>query len=198
MNLSGIIAIAGKPGLYKVLAQSKNGLIVESLIDGKRTPAYSTHKVSALEDISIYTYSEDVPLSVVFKGVYDKENGGAAINHLSSGDELRDYLMTILPEYDQERVYASDLKKLFSWYNLMHKSGKLVLAEEEVVVVEESKAEEKAAKPAAKKITAKKDEKSEDEAPKKAAPKKKPAAKASEAAEAKKKPAAKKAAPKKD
>jgi hypothetical protein len=197
MNLSGIIAIAGKPGLYKVLAQSKNGLIVESLIDGKRTPAYSTHKVSALEDISIYTYSEDVPLSVVFKGVYDKENGGAAINHLSSGDELRDYLMTILPEYDQERVYASDLKKLFSWYNLMHKSGKLVLAEEEVVV-EESKAEEKAAKPAAKKITAKKDEKSEDEAPKKAAPKKKPAAKASEAAEAKKKPAAKKAAPKKD
>ncbi|MFT6844222.1 MAG: hypothetical protein ACJAUV_000396 [Flavobacteriales bacterium] len=197
MNLSGIIAIAGKPGLYKVLAQSKNGLIVESLIDGKRTPAYSTHKVSALEDISIYTYSEDVPLSVVFKGVYDKENGGAAINHLSSGDELRDYLMTILPEYDQERVYASDLKKLFSWYNLMHKSGKLVLAEEEEVV-EESKAEEKAAKPAAKKITAKKDEKSEDEAPKKAAPKKKPAAKASEAAEAKKKPAAKKAAPKKD
>jgi hypothetical protein len=197
MNLSGIIAIAGKPGLYKVLAQSKNGLIVESLIDGKRTPAYSTHKVSALEDISIYTYSEDVPLSVVFKGVYDKENGGAAINHLSSGDELRDYLITILPEYDQERVYASDLKKLFSWYNLMHKSGKLVLAEEEVVV-EESKAEEKAAKPATKKITAKKDEKSEDEAPKKAAPKKKPAAKASEAAEAKKKPAAKKAAPKKD
>jgi hypothetical protein len=188
MNLTGIIAIAGKPGLYKVLAQSKNGLIVESLIDGKRIPAYATHKVSALEDISIYTYSEDVPLSEVFKAVYDKEKGGEAIAHNSKPDELRDYLMTILPEYDQERVYPSDLKKLFSWYNLLHKSGNLILKEEEV----EAKAEvEEAKEEKPKKATAKKEP-----AKKKAAPKKK-ATEAKAEGEAKKAPAKKKATAKK-
>lgn len=196
MNLSGIIAIAGKPGLYKVLAQSKNGLIVESLIDGKRIPAYATHKVSALEDISIYTYSEDIPLSVVFKALFDKEDGGAAIAHNSKPDELRDYLMTILPDYDQERVYASDLKKLFSWYNLLHKSGNLVLKEEEVKE-EAPKAKVKAEKKVETGAKAK-------PAAKKAAPKKKASEKVdAEKAEtkkpvAKKKAPAKKAAPKKD
>lgn len=189
MNLTGIIAIAGKPGLYKVLAQSKNGLIVESLIDGKRIPAYATHKVSALEDISIYTYSEDVPLSEVFKAVYDKEKGGEAIAHNSKPDELRDYLMTILPEYDQERVYPSDLKKLFSWYNLLHKSGNLILKEEEEVEAKAEVEEAKEEKP--KKATAKKEP-----AKKKAAPKKK-ATEAKAEGEAKKAPAKKKATAKK-
>lgn len=184
MNLTGIIAIAGKPGLYKVLAQSKNGLIVESLIDGKRIPAYATHKVSALEDISIYTYSEDVPLSAVFKAVYDKEKGGEAIAHNSKPEELREYLMSILPEYDQERVYSSDLKKLFSWYNLLHKSGNLILKEEEKAnkaeKVEEEVKEEKPKKATAKKKAAPKKKVTEEKADEKkpAAKKKSPAKKA--------------------
>lgn len=193
MNLTGIIAIAGKPGLYKVLAQSKNGLIVESLIDGKRIPAYATHKVSALEDISVYTYTEDIPLSGVYRAIYDKENGGEAIAHNSKANELKAYLMEVLPDYDQERVYNSDLKKLFNWYNLLHKSGNLVLKEEET--------EEEAPK-----AEAKEEVKAEEAPKKKVAPKKKtttakkatekkPAAKKATTA---KKTTAKKAAPKKD
>ena len=127
MDLTGIISIAGKPGLYIIVAQTKNGIIVEGIADKKRFPAYATHRISALEDISIYTQDEDVPLSEVYRSIYDKENGGAAISHKSSNDELRAYLEAVLPDYDEERVYTSDIKKLLSWYNLLHAGDKLVL-----------------------------------------------------------------------
>jgi hypothetical protein len=130
MNLTGIISISGKPGLFKVVAQGKNNIIVESLEDKKRTPAYSTDRISALEDISIYTYDEDVSLKIIFKTIYDKENGNATISHKEDKKKLEAYLISVLPNYDQERVYISDVKKIFQWYNLLHKAGELKLSEE--------------------------------------------------------------------
>lgn len=143
MNLSGIIAISGKPGLFKVVAQAKNSIIVESLLDGKRGPAYATDRISALEDISIYTYSEDKPLKEIYRAIYEKEGGKECPSHKDSLDKLTKYLLTVLPDYDAERVYSSDIKKLFQWYNLLHKSGNLVL--DEVEEAEESAPKKKAA-----------------------------------------------------
>src|SRR5690606_35836088 len=99
--------------------------------DGKRFPAHSNNKISALDDISIYTYEEDVPLKEVFTSIYEKEKGGTAISHKESAAKLVEYMTKILPNYDQERVYSSDIKKLFQWYNLLHKANALVLEEEE-------------------------------------------------------------------
>jgi len=127
MNLTGIIAISGKPGLYKVVAQGKNNIIVESLIDGKKSPAYSTDRISALDDISVYTYEEDIPLRDVFESIFKKEDGGPAPSHKDSLDQLTSYLEEVLPDYDKDRVYPSDIKKLFQWYNLCIKAGVLAL-----------------------------------------------------------------------
>lgn len=138
MDLSGIISISGQPGLFKVVAQSKNGLIVESLIDKKRIPAYSNYKISALEDISVFTTGDDMPLSEVFQKIYDKENAGAAIDHKSNDAELRKYFSEALPEYDEDRVYVSDIRKMLSWYNLLHKNDMLKPKKEEEAVEEKS------------------------------------------------------------
>lgn len=129
MNLTGIIAISGKPGLFKVIAQGKNNIIVESLEDKKRVPAYSTDRISALDDISIYTYDDDKPLREIYKTIFEKENGGETISHKEDAKKLQAYLLEILPSYDQERVYGSDIKKLFQWYNLLHKAGELKVEE---------------------------------------------------------------------
>lgn len=145
MNLTGIIAISGRSGLYKVVAQGKNNLIVESLEDRKRFPAYASDRISALEDISIYTYDEDVALKTIYDSIYTKENGGVAPSHKESKEVLENYLAEVLPNFDRERVYPSDIKKLFQWYNLLHKAGELNMEEEtsveetpEAVVVEET------------------------------------------------------------
>lgn len=159
MNLTGIISISGKPGLYKVVAQAKNSVIVESLEDNKRVPAYATDRISALEDISIYTYGEDKPLKEIYTDIFNKENGGATLSHKDDVKKLTAYLTEILPDYDQERVYSSDIKKLFQWYNLLHKSGNLKLEEEaaEVEATEETETTtEKAEKKEKKATTAKK------------------------------------------
>ncbi len=169
MNLTGIIAISGKPGLFKVVAQGKSNLIVESLEDGKKIPAYSTDRISALEDISVYTYEEDALLSSVFDSIFKKENGGIAPSHKEDKNTLENYLLEVLPNYDQERVYFSDVKKIFQWYNLLHKSGNIVLD----TPVEEA---EKEAKPSKKANTAKAEATTEttEETPKKTrAPRKK-------------------------
>lgn len=123
MNLTGIIAIAGKPGLYKVISRSKSGLVVENLADKKKMPALATHKISALEDISIYTEGEDMPLSEVFDKVYAFTKGGATIDSKADGAELFSYFAKIIPEFDKGRVYPSDLKKLFSWYAILLAAG---------------------------------------------------------------------------
>jgi len=152
MNLTGVIAISGRPGLYKVVAQGKNNVIVEALADKKRFPAYSSDRISALEDISVYTYDEDKPLKEIVEAIFKKENGGLAISHKESEANLVAYLLEVLPNYDQERVYVSDIKKIFQWYNLLHKAGLLVVEEEaktEVNVEAEVKEDEKPKKKAA-------------------------------------------------
>ncbi len=158
MNVTGIIAISGRPGLYKVIAQGKNNIIVESLIDNKRFPAYATDKISALDDISIYTYDEDASLKELLTAIYKKEGGEMCPSHKESLTVLQNYLLELLPNYDQERVYSSDVKKMFQWYNLLHKSGNLkleeVAAEVKEIEAEEIKSETATKKPAAKKVAA--------------------------------------------
>lgn len=129
IDLHGIISIAGMPGLYKVVAQSKNGVIVESLADKKRFPAFASHKISALDDISMFTTGEDKPLREIMKSIYDKENGGACTDSKDE-KEIAAYFESVLPDYDKERVYVSNMKKLFSWYNQLHATGNLKLQEE--------------------------------------------------------------------
>ena len=119
MNLEGIISVSGKPGLYKVVSKRKNGLIVESITEGKKLNIFALDKLSALDDISIYTYEDDIPLKEVYKSIYELENGGLSIDSSESGDMLRAKMEKVLPDFDQDRVYTSDLKKLFQWYNLL-------------------------------------------------------------------------------
>lgn len=112
--LKEILSISGKPGLQKLISNSSNAIIVESLIDGKRFPAYSNSKIIALEDISIYTEAEDMPLKEVFKRISAKENGKSALSHKEPTEKILAYFEEIVPEYDKERVYVSDMKKSFS------------------------------------------------------------------------------------
>lgn len=119
VKLKDILAISGKPGLYKFLSQGRNSIIVESFTDGKRISVQSNTKVSALEDIAIYTETEEVPLKEVFKTMVKFFEGKQTISHKSQPDELKDLFSDILPEYDKERVYVSDIKKVINWYNAL-------------------------------------------------------------------------------
>lgn len=138
MNLDRILAIGGKPGLYNLVAQSRGGVIVESLQDGKRFPVNAAGNVSALKDIAIYTYGEEVPLKEVYQKIADKEDYGKAPSHKESSNTLRSYLEEILPDYDKERVYDSDIKKLFNWYNILQVNDLLKGEEGEKTVSGES------------------------------------------------------------
>lgn len=131
--LKDILSISGYSGLYKYISQGRNGIIVESLEDKKRMNASATAKISALEDIAIFTETEDLPLKDVFKAISEKENGGETIGHKSSADQLKSYFAEVLPTYDKERVYVSDIKKVLSWYNILHKFDLLNFDEEEEV-----------------------------------------------------------------
>ncbi len=128
--LKEILSISGKPGLQKMISNSSNAIIVESLLDGKRFPAYSNSKIIALEDISIYTETEDMPLKEVFKRMYTKENGQTALSHKESNEKIIGYFNEIVPEYDKDRVYTSDMKKIIQWYNLLIEKGILKFDEE--------------------------------------------------------------------
>ncbi len=119
MKLEKVIAISGKPGLYEIISQSKSGVIVESLSEKKRFPVNSLHNISTLNDIAIYTYEEEVPLKVVFLSLSEKEAGGKSIDPKSSKNELLSYFGEVLPGFDEERVYASNIKKVLSWYNAL-------------------------------------------------------------------------------
>lgn len=117
MDLSGIISISGMGGLFKVVAQTRNGLLVESLVDGKRTPVYSTSKVSALDDISIYGTSEDIPLKDVFRKIRDVYSSAPAPDFKGDNAAMKKAFAEAVPDFDEGRVYASDIKKVFAWYN---------------------------------------------------------------------------------
>lgn len=123
MKLDKIMSISGKPGLYELKAQTRGGFVAESMLDGKKITVNLRHNVSLLSEIAIYTYTEEIPLREVFKKVKEKENGGEAINHKESKAKLEDYFREVLPEYDEDRVYASDIKKIVQWYNLLIEKG---------------------------------------------------------------------------
>jgi hypothetical protein len=139
MKLKDILAISGYPGLYKFLSQTKNGIIVESLIDKKRFPAYASAKVSALEDVAIFTTTGETPLKEVLSKIYEKEQGGPAINPKTvTNDELKAYFSSVLPEYNSEKVYVSDIRKVLLWYNLLQQLDLLNLPEDEETVKSEN------------------------------------------------------------
>ena len=122
--LKTILAISGKPGLYKLVSQGKNMLVVESLLNGKRTPAYNHEKIISLGDIAMFTDSDEVPLNEVFESIKQLENGAkASVSTKDSEKTLREYLGKVLPNFDRDRVYTADIKKLISWYNLLIENG---------------------------------------------------------------------------
>lgn len=131
MDLSKILSISGKPGLYKTLSQSKNGFIVESLSDGKRFTAFTHERISTLEEISIFTETEDIPLKKVFKTIFEKQEGKEAISQHANPKELKSFFEIIIPNYDKERVYVSDMKKVVNWYNILLEHKMLDFTEEE-------------------------------------------------------------------
>lgn len=119
MELKDILSITGQPGLYKYIAQSKTGMIVESIENQKRMNAYASQKISSLEDIAIFTNEKEMPLAEVLKKMYEKESGKAAIDHKAAAKDLEKYFAELIPDYDRDRVYASHIKKIVSWYNLL-------------------------------------------------------------------------------
>jgi hypothetical protein len=131
MVLKDILAISGEPGLFKFIAQGKNAIIVEHLETGKRSSAFSSAKVSSLEDISVFTENEDLLLGKVFDKIFEKESGGPAIDSKTEAEKLKKYFEEIIPDYSKEKVYVSDMKKIILWYNLLHKKGMLIKEEPE-------------------------------------------------------------------
>lgn len=139
--LKTVLSISGRPGLFKLVSQGKNMLIVEAIGTGKRIPAYAHDKVISLGDIAIYTIEEDIPLADVFESIKEKNQGQVVdIKALKSDKEIREYFATMLPNFDDERVYTNDIKKVFSWYNVLVNAGmtdfKPVEAEESEAPVE--------------------------------------------------------------
>lgn len=126
--LKGILAISGQPGLFKLVTEAKNSIIVESLITGKRIPAYSTSKISALADISVFTETAEIQLKELFKRI---QESGKMISNKASSNEIKAFFEEILPEYDKDRVYISDMKKIIQWYQLLSEQNLLIETEEE-------------------------------------------------------------------
>ena len=142
-NLSEILSINGKAGLFKLISKGKNNFIVESLIDRKRMPAFSHDGVSTLDNIAIFTYEKDVPLVEVFKAIHTKENGGKAPDILKDNTRLKEYFEEVLPTYDKERVYPHNIKKALMWYNLLHDEGLLDFTEKTEEASENVETDEK-------------------------------------------------------
>lgn len=167
------MAISGEPGLFKFIAQGKNSIVVEHLETKKRSSAFGSAKVSSLEEISVFTEKEDMPLSKVFDLIFEKENGGPAPDHKADPEKLKEYLNEVLPSYDREKVYVSDIRKLVHWYNILHSLGLLIKEEPEkpAEAPEATEApgakapEEKEEKPAAEAPQAKKKKAGEKAAP---------------------------------
>jgi hypothetical protein len=149
VKLKDILSISGKGGLFRFIAQARNGIVVESIEDNKRHVAPATARVSSLEDIAIFTEDEEVPLSDIFYQIHEKMEGKESISHKSASDELKAEFVELVPDYDEERVYVSDIKKVFQWYNQLHKHNLLEIVdkeeEEEASTSEADSNEDKAA-----------------------------------------------------
>ena len=138
--LKDILAISGKPGLYRLVSQTTKGIVVESLDTGSKTIIGNSYKVSALKDIAIFTETEEKPLEDVFKNIYNLENGNpASVNEKGKPEEIKAYFEKILPDYDKDRVYVSDMKKVIKWYNILQQHDLLKVKESK----EENQPEEK-------------------------------------------------------
>ena len=143
MDLSKIVSISGKPGLYVVKSQAVGRLIVESVLDGKCSPAFARERMSSLEEISIFSTDEDRPLKEVFMMIHDKMGDKVDFDFKkASNEELREKFALVMPDYDEEAVYPSDMKKVFAWYQMLNDKGLLDFT------VEEEKPEAEAEKPA--------------------------------------------------
>ena len=123
MEFNKIISVSGKPGLFQVISQSKNAVIAESLVEKKRLAINTTQNVSLLENIAIYTCEEDMPLLDVFTSIFKKTEGKEALSHKESSKKLTAFFTEVIPNYDDERVYASNIKKVIQWYNILTKAG---------------------------------------------------------------------------
>ena len=120
MSLDKILSIGGRPGLYKLITQTRSGLVAQSLIDGKKISVGITNNISVLSEIAIYTLQEELPLREVFQKILAKENGAKASVAPKAGKlALEEYFFEVLPDYDEDRVYPSDIKKVIQWYNLL-------------------------------------------------------------------------------
>ncbi len=192
MSLKGIISISGMPGLFKVLAQTKSGFIVESLQDKKRMPVSSTQRISMLEDISVYTNTDDLPLKEVMLKLIDHAEKSPLIDPKSDPIKLRDFFKKVVPEYDAERVYPSDIKKIITWFELVKdfvtiadepeekteaETASEEVAEEVETVSKKPKAETVTASKKKTKAASKESEAKEEAAPKASKPRKKSASK---------------------
>ena len=124
MSLEKILSIGGKPGLYKLLTQTRSGFVAESLLDKKRITISAQSNVSVLSEIAIYTLEEEIPLGEVFQEIQVKEKGGkTSVGHKEDKLKLEEYFFEVLPNYDEDRVYPSDIKKVIQWYNILHDNG---------------------------------------------------------------------------
>ena len=151
MKISDVLAISGKPGLFKILASSPKNLVVESMIDGKRSSIPGSLRVSSLSDITMYTTNEDVPLREILKSMFDKNKGKPALSHNAAPQEVKDFIDSVVDNLDHGRVYASDLRKLVQWYDLLISQKALPFE-----VEEEKKEDKDDKKPTATKSAAKK------------------------------------------
>lgn len=137
MDLTKIVSISGRSGLFKVISQAKNAVIVESLTDQKRFPAFGHEKMSSLEEISVFTTGEDRPLKDIFKAFHEKLEGKAAVDPKADNKAILEFFKVHVPDFDSERVYISDIRKMLSWYNMLLMQDLLDFSEE----VEESREE---------------------------------------------------------
>jgi hypothetical protein len=151
MFLEGILSIAGQPGLLKLVSRKNNSVIVESLITGKRMPAFSTSRISTLEDITVYTYDDDTPLKDVFVNIFNEYKGAITnVTPKSANTELATFFEKVLPNYEKEKVYMSDIKKIVSWYNLLVEKGIITEDSIKAYLEEKANAEKEAAEAEAK------------------------------------------------
>lgn len=127
MSFQKILAISGKPGLYELKVQTRSGFVAESLLDGKKITVGLRSNVSLLSEIAVFTYTDEIKLIDIFKSIATIENGEVTISHKETDDKLKSYFREILPEYDEDRVYTSDIKKIFNWYNLLQPKGYVTL-----------------------------------------------------------------------
>lgn len=158
MDLSKIMTISGKPGLYEMVAQTKTSLVVESLEDKKRFPVFGKERISSLEEISVFTENEDLVLKDVFKKISDMQDGKEAISHKSDNAEVKEFFKKAVPDYDEERVYVSDMKKIINWYNILVEKNLLEFKEEEEENAEDTSEEKKKENDAAKEEQENKDD----------------------------------------